>query len=977
MATLPEPLLVNLAPPPPFLLVPGKPSMPWPLWLNSFKKYIQALGEDKLSDSSKCALLQNFLGAEGRHVFTALIPKETTFSSMVSALTAYFDSKHTLQSCCLHFRRRAQMPGETVSHFVAALKAQLRRCNKEHLQNSVLLDQLIEKTNCPQLRQRLLLERDTLTLEQALAISKDVESDLNESYLLGHHEICVSVQDDSDLPVQKKAKRGRPRGGREKVKKQSGPQTNASLRPRRYRDESLYENDQQCYSNDELHLKTIKEESSPKCESNDGGTMSACSLKTEAESISIAAVDDAERSECHEDDDSEPSSTKVKERCCKICARDFRTAYRLARHMRTHTKERPFGCPLCGLTFSQSYHMTRHMRNQHGAGCYVCPVCGESLASSSELLGHKKLHTSEALSCLVCGAKFSENNEFKSHVASHGGEGAQILSEGPAPAQTGQVEGQEFANSETAECEKRGSNIGDLGSHVEPAFGGCPDGGRETRGRAEGDTSHPNTKGPPEEERKHSCPICVRRHFRNAYRLTRHMTTHTKVRAFRCPVCALTFTQSYHVKRHMRNKHKQSQYSCAKCPKSFSSWLELQAHGKTHAAKVLKCDDCGRKFGRLFHLKRHVVSHYRESSEDGSTCPKCQKKFALTEDLSKHLESHSQEDNGVCPKCDATFCSSEDLEAHLKVHQRFKVEYAHRKHEEGHQNQQRYRCSVCRKHFLKLSHYKSHVKVHSRRQSKCPHCEVVFLTATALKYHLRTHLEERPHQCDCCIETFEGEDELERHRLKHRKFKKERPFSCVRCDHAFSTLGELRAHMGSHEGEEPLSCPVCGKTFLNRSKLEKHRALHSGERPHLCTVCGSGFTSAASLRLHGTMHTGEKPYRCPQCHKSFKSSSGLRLHSWHHAEARPSYQCRECGRTYGRLTELKMHQRFHTGDRPYVCTCCGKGFVRKDKLKVHMRMHTGERPYGCAHCQQTFTQSGDRNRHMAKVHLAAVETQGQ
>ncbi|KAK7929073.1 hypothetical protein WMY93_005468 [Mugilogobius chulae] len=58
---------------------------------------------------------------------------------------------------------------------------------------------------------------------------------------------------------------------------------------------------------------------------------------------------------------------------------------------------------------------------------------------------------------------------------------------------------------------------------------------------------------------------------------------------------------------------------------------------------------------------------------------------------------------------------------------------------------------------------------------------------------------------------------------------------------------------------------------------------------------------------------------------------------------RPKFECPDCGRTYGRKTELKMHQRYHTGDKPHACSCCNKRFISRDKLNVHMRIHTGER----------------------------------
>lgn len=145
------------------------------------KNYIQAPGDNKLSDSSKCALLQNFLGAEGQLVLTALIPKESTFSAVISELATYFRNKQPLESCCLLL---------------------------------LILDQLIEKTNCLHLRQRLQLERDTLSLEQALASNKEIEFVSNKTHSLAVNEIGVNVPDVSDPPVKKiKARRGRPRRG--------------------------------------------------------------------------------------------------------------------------------------------------------------------------------------------------------------------------------------------------------------------------------------------------------------------------------------------------------------------------------------------------------------------------------------------------------------------------------------------------------------------------------------------------------------------------------------------------------------------------------------------------------------------------------------------------------------------------------------------------------------------------------------------
>lgn len=978
----PEPLLIILSPPPPFLAVAGEPAINWYKWLKAFERYIEALGENELTDASKSAFLRDCLGSEGQRVFTALIQPDTTYAAAVSALTLYFSSSCTSQSHHRRFLQRVQIPGETVDQFVSALEDLLRPCNYEGFQDKFVLDQLIHKTNCPQLREKLLQERKTLTLEQALAIGREVEAAFNQRV----HEVCVEIGDDSEPPLEKKVKRGRPRRGERRVK--TGPLSAKVLRrPQRHKHERDRTNPQDG-GKDQLN-------------ESDGEDESVQSLKIEVEtykSTGDGAGADVEGSPA--------SPTKTKGPCCPVCVtRRFRDANKLARHMRTHTKEKPFRCPLCPITFSQSYHMTRHMRNQHGAGPHICSTCGQSLGSYAELQTHKRTHRPQVESCFACpsnevviGRARSRGEDVKA------GRGSEKRGDKIKGSDCNNNPAERNTDSGASLDQEKGSEV-NIKTESKDAEEGKGQGGG---GREENETSKTKSKD-------HSCPICVGRRFRGPNKLARHMRTHTKEKPFSCPVCAITFSQSYHMTRHLRNQHNVGEHVCSKCGKSLNTWLELRAHKKSHAVegltclacdrqfkekgallshlkvhqkiqssspKSLTCGNCGKIFGRMYHLKRHIVTHQKEADSECYTCPDCRKKFAFAEDLNKHLQIHVKENNGTCPKCNQTFSGAEELEAHMKVHlksfpcdtcgKKFKVEYALKKHQQGHHSEQYY-CSLCRKRFIKLSHYKRHLVVHGRRETKCPHCDGVFLKLTAFKYHLRTHTRERPHQCSCCIETFQEKEDLEQHCLKHRKLKKERPYSCTRCDLAFSALIELTEHMGSHEGEQPLNCPICGKTFLNKNKLEKHLSIHTGERPHLCSVCGNGFPSAASLKLHVNIHTGEKPFRCSQCSKSFRSSSGLRLHSRQHMEVRPSYECPECGRTYGRMTELKMHQRYHTGDKPFECACCRKRFISKDKLNVHMRIHTGERPYSCHYCGQTFTQTGDRNRHISKFHLDAAE----
>ncbi|CAH1374564.1 hypothetical protein MTP99_015891 [Tenebrio molitor] len=136
-------------------------------------------------------------------------------------------------------------------------------------------------------------------------------------------------------------------------------------------------------------------------------------------------------------------------------------------------------------------------------------------------------------------------------------------------------------------------------------------------------------------------------------------------------------------------------------------------------------------------------------------------------------------------------------------------------------------------------------------------------------------------------------------------------------------------------------CPICKKFFRRmKTHLLKHeQANRNPSDPLTCTFCMKGFNTQSNLLIHMRTHTGDKPYICEVCHKGFAQSCNL-----------------------------VNHVRIHTGERPFKCPHCERAFTQSGNLNNHIRLHTDEKPFKCHFCDKAFVQSGNLNSHIRNNH---------
>uniref|UniRef100_A0A663MMW3 C2H2-type domain-containing protein n=2 Tax=Athene cunicularia TaxID=194338 RepID=A0A663MMW3_ATHCN len=463
----------------------------------------------------------------------------------------------------------------------------------------------------------------------------------------------------------------------------------------------------------------------------------------------------------------------------------------------------------------------------------------------------------------------------------------------------------------------------------------------------------------------YQCPQCDYSCNSLSY-LLNHMYWHAGYKLYQCRFCTFLSLYFASMVRHSYIHSQAKPYSCEFCQSAFRSSTALERHRRLHAGKET-C--CGQQCNVISERKttQRPVKNYK--------CHECNVVFFTRGQLSFHKKFHQQfkaAGNGYmnhsneCHK--SKICEvGRDSEDHVSLPLASEVNFE----QAGDMWDDKNMCSGNK--FLETSHGSKSFPLVGNR-SEIP----------LNSYKMDTYKEEPLFNCRVSHSQVRGDDAYHKFVENTRdtwpsNLSTYKTYKCQYCNYATSAHSNFQLHLKIHRDERPLVCKECSKPFNTSNHLQKHSLIHM-ENGYKCGHCLVADSCLENLGLHHEMHVGMCPGRDFGSSKYSDSISFLHGSEVYRAQphvqrgtegdllvqSRPQfYQCVECEYTTHILSNLKLHIRTHTGEKPYSCSVCQKKFCTSSHLKRHRVTHFNMQHLKCKNCDYSTNKWLSLKQHLA------------